>query len=162
LLTSAFPQRERERSRDVCNSCPTTRLVLGQLYTCTLPPVHRGGGASALCTVCLLILSRGQAAEAPPRYTAEGGLTTAEGGLTTAEEGLPCRRCHVNPQWSRDGLVQLAKIAALRLFLETMPIYKAVATGNRNNEMYRNGMFKLEIILHRHNARLKPKKLSSF
>jgi hypothetical protein len=29
------------------------------------------------------------------------------------------------------------KFAALRLFVETMPIYKAVATGNRNNELYR-------------------------
>ncbi len=25
-----------------------------------------------------------------------------------------------------------------RLFVETMPIYKAVATGNRNNEFYRD------------------------
>ena len=40
------------------------------------PPtcVQGGGDVSALCTVCLLILSRGQAGEAPPRYTAEGGL----------------------------------------------------------------------------------------
>jgi hypothetical protein len=29
------------------------------------------------------------------------------------------------------------KFAALRLFVKTMPIYKAVATGNRNNEFYR-------------------------
>ncbi len=37
-----------------------------------------------------------------------------------------------------------------RLFVETMPIYKAVATGNRNNEFYRD---KLQITLDRHNAR---------
>jgi hypothetical protein len=30
-----------------------------------------------------------------------------------------------------------AKFAALRLFVETMPIYNAVAAGNRNNELYR-------------------------
>jgi hypothetical protein len=29
------------------------------------------------------------------------------------------------------------KFSALRLFVETMPIYRAVATGNRNNELYR-------------------------
>ncbi len=29
------------------------------------------------------------------------------------------------------------KFATLRLFVETMPIYKAVSTGNRNNEFYR-------------------------
>ncbi len=29
------------------------------------------------------------------------------------------------------------KFAVLLLFVETMPIYKAVATGNRNNELYR-------------------------
>ena len=29
------------------------------------------------------------------------------------------------------------KFAARPLFVETMPIYKAVATGNRNNELYR-------------------------
>ncbi len=29
------------------------------------------------------------------------------------------------------------KFTALRLFVETMPIYKAVATGNRNIELYR-------------------------
>jgi hypothetical protein len=29
------------------------------------------------------------------------------------------------------------KLAALRLFVEPMPIYKAVATGNGNNELYR-------------------------
>jgi hypothetical protein len=29
------------------------------------------------------------------------------------------------------------KFAALRLFVETMPIYYAVTTGNRNNELYR-------------------------
>jgi hypothetical protein len=31
----------------------------------------------------------------------------------------------------------LQKFATLRLFVETMPIYKAVATGNGNNETYR-------------------------
>jgi hypothetical protein len=43
------------------------------------PPtcVQGGGDVSALCTVCLLILSRGQAGEAPPRNTAEGGLNLA-------------------------------------------------------------------------------------
>ena len=29
------------------------------------------------------------------------------------------------------------KFAALRLFVETIPIYKAVATGKGNNEFYR-------------------------
>ncbi len=29
------------------------------------------------------------------------------------------------------------KFSALRLFVKTMPIYNAVATGNRNNELYR-------------------------
>ena len=29
------------------------------------------------------------------------------------------------------------KFTALRLFVETLPIYDAVATGNRNNELYR-------------------------
>ncbi len=28
------------------------------------------------------------------------------------------------------------KFAALRLFVKTMPIYRAVATGNGNNELY--------------------------
>jgi hypothetical protein len=28
------------------------------------------------------------------------------------------------------------KFAALRLFVETMPIYKAIATGNSTNEFY--------------------------
>jgi hypothetical protein len=31
----------------------------------------------------------------------------------------------------------LQKFAALSLFVVTMPIYKAVATGNGNNEFYR-------------------------
>ena len=31
----------------------------------------------------------------------------------------------------------LQKFAALHLFVETMPIYKAVATGNGNIEFYR-------------------------
>jgi hypothetical protein len=69
-------------SNDVCSSSPDTRLVLGQLYTCTLPPVHRRGGVKrALSTVYLLILSSGQAGEDPPRNTAGGGLDTAGGGL---------------------------------------------------------------------------------
>ncbi len=42
-----------------------------------------------------------------------------------------------------------SKFAMLRLFVETMPIYKAVATGNGNNT------FKLEITLDCHNARQK-------
>jgi hypothetical protein len=46
------------------------------------------------------------------------------------------------------------KLAMLCLFVETMPIYKAVATGNRNNEFYRD-TFKLQITLDRHNARQK-------
>jgi hypothetical protein len=29
------------------------------------------------------------------------------------------------------------KFAALRLFVETIPIYKAVASGNGNNEYYK-------------------------
>ncbi len=38
------------------------------------------------------------------------------------------------------------KFTALRLFVETMPIYKAVATGNRNIELYReNDTFNLQI-----------------
>jgi hypothetical protein len=36
--------------------------------------------------------------------------------------------------WSRPIV---PKFAALRLFVKTMHIYKAVATGNRNNELYR-------------------------
>ncbi len=35
----------------------------------------------------------------------------------------------VSPYW--------LKFAALRLFVETIPIYKAVATGKGNNEFYR-------------------------
>ena len=35
----------------------------------------------------------------------------------------------VSPNW--------LKFAALRLFVETIPIYKAVATGKGNNEFYR-------------------------
>jgi hypothetical protein len=31
----------------------------------------------------------------------------------------------------------LKKLAALHLFVETLPIYKTIATGNRNNEFYR-------------------------
>jgi hypothetical protein len=49
-----------------------------------------------------------------------------------------------------------SKFAALCLFVETMLIFNAVATGNRNNELYnvqRNGTFKLEITLLGHNAR---------
>ncbi len=37
----------------------------------------------------------------------------------------------------KTGLVLLAQIAALRLIVETMSIYKAVPTGNRNIELYR-------------------------
>ncbi len=33
-----------------------------------------------------------------------------------------------------------------------MPIYKAVATGNGNNELQRNNTFKFKITLDRHNA----------
>ncbi len=62
------------------------------------------------------------------------------------------RRCNVNPPASpiqnintsapyTIGVVMDSsygpKFAALRLFVETMPIYNAVATGNRNNELYR-------------------------
>jgi hypothetical protein len=62
------------------------------------------------------------------------------------------RRCHVNsPRLAYSkykhvrantiGVVMVSsywpKFAALRLFVETMPIYNAVATGNRNNELYR-------------------------
>jgi hypothetical protein len=44
--------------------------------------------------------------------------------------------------WNVIYLVKLVssywpKFAALRRFVETKPIYKAVATGNRNNELYR-------------------------
>jgi hypothetical protein len=47
------------------------------------------------------------------------------------------------------------KFAALRLFVETMPIYEVVVTRNRINEFeQRNGTFKLAITLDRHNARL--------
>jgi hypothetical protein len=35
----------------------------------------------------------------------------------------------VSPYW--------LKFAALRLFVETIPIYKAVASGNRNKEFYK-------------------------
>jgi hypothetical protein len=35
----------------------------------------------------------------------------------------------VSPYW--------LKFAALRLFVETIPIYKAVASGNGNNKFYR-------------------------
>ena len=50
---------------------------------------------------------------------------------------MPCKhvRAHtigvvmVSSYWS--------KFAALRLFVETIPIYKAVATGKGNNEFYR-------------------------
>jgi hypothetical protein len=47
------------------------------------------------------------------------------------------------------------KFAALRLFVETMPIYNAVATGNKNNELYRERHVH-EITLDRHNATLQP------
>jgi hypothetical protein len=62
------------------------------------------------------------------------------------------RRCHVNsPRLAYSkykhvrantiGVVKVLsywpKFAALRLFVETMPIYNAVATGNRKNELYR-------------------------
>jgi hypothetical protein len=62
------------------------------------------------------------------------------------------RRCHVNfPRLAYSkykhvlantiGVVMVSshwpKFTALRLFVETMPIYDAVATGNRNNELYR-------------------------
>ncbi len=72
------------------------------------------------------------------------------------------RQCHVNNQWSNIHPANLIRIAysrykhirantfgvvmvsscwpkyeVLRLIVETMPIYKAVATGNRNNELYR-------------------------
>ncbi len=42
--------------------------------------------------------------------------------------------------WIRNGKLVSSywpKFAALRLFVETMPIYKAVATGNRKNKLYR-------------------------
>ncbi len=42
--------------------------------------------------------------------------------------------------WIRNGKLVSSywpKFAALSLFVETMPIYKAVATGNRKNELYR-------------------------
>jgi hypothetical protein len=62
------------------------------------------------------------------------------------------RRCHVNPprlayskykhvRANTIGVVMVSsygpKFAALRLFVETMPIYNAVATGKRNNDLYR-------------------------
>ncbi len=54
------------------------------------------------------------------------------------------------------------KFATLRLFVQTMPIYKAVSTGNGKNEFYRETicmfiffLFKLQITLVRHNARQK-------
>jgi hypothetical protein len=62
------------------------------------------------------------------------------------------RRCHVNSHrlaYSKYkhvpantigvGMVSSywPKFAGLRLFVKTMPIYNAVATGNRNNELYR-------------------------
>ncbi len=48
----------------------------------------------------------------------------------------------VSPYW--------LKFVALRLFVETIPIYKAVATGKGNNEFYREKT--LKITLDRHNA----------
>ncbi len=49
--------------------------------------------------------------------------------------------CHfLNTQSGSNGILVSSyrpKFAALRLFVETMPIYKAVATGIRNNELYR-------------------------
>jgi hypothetical protein len=46
----------------------------------------------------------------------------------------------LNSQSGSNGKLVLSywpKFTALRLFVETMPIYKAVAAGNRNNELYR-------------------------
>jgi hypothetical protein len=40
------------------------------------------------------------------------------------KKGMPCK-----------------KFATLRLFVETMPIYKAVATGNGNNEIVPRRLF---------------------
>jgi hypothetical protein len=57
-----------------------------------------GGDVSALCTVCLLILSRGQAGEAPPRNTAEGGLDSR--GVSGFP--VPSRGCHLP---TRDGKI---------------------------------------------------------
>jgi hypothetical protein len=50
-------------------------------------------------------------------------------------------KCHIldTQSGSNGKLVSFywPKFAALRLFVETIPIYKAVPTGNRNNELYR-------------------------
>jgi hypothetical protein len=67
--------------------------------------------------------------------------------------------CHIlNTQSGSNGKLLSSywpKFAVLRLFVETMPIYQAVATGNRNNELYRETTrSNWKKTLDRHNARL--------
>jgi hypothetical protein len=49
--------------------------------------------------------------------------------------------CHIFNSQSGSNIKLVSsywlKFAALRLFVETMPIYQPVATGNRNKELYR-------------------------
>jgi hypothetical protein len=62
----------------------------------------------------------------PPRYSRYKHVRPNTIGVVNVHS---LGNCMVSSHWP--------KFAALRLFVETMPIYKAVATGNRKNKLYR-------------------------